>query len=303
MGTSCNVCVIIVTYNSERYIDKLCRSLLAYLNLNDMKIVFIDNASTDNTVNKINEILHGNDFFEIIRNNKNIGFGSANNHVMKLFESNYYLLLNVDTYVQSDIIEEMLSFYDNNTPDIVGPHLIYPDGRYQTSAYSFSSPLKWLLQDFGVKALIEKMFSVNSSSFILKLLIFLPISRPFIQGMLSSKNNNIQVETVDWITGACMLLSKRVFKKTGGFDENIFMYGEDEELCYRANKMGFKVERVYAGPVVHYCGWGSNTSTSRITNKMYDSLLYTINKNYSERPIKKYIMKKILEKRYKHHKV
>jgi GT2 family glycosyltransferase len=47
------------------------------------------------------------------------------------------------------------------------------------------------------------------------------------------------IEKVDWVSGACLMIKRKVFKIIGGFEKELFMYGEDMELCFRASQNGF----------------------------------------------------------------
>jgi hypothetical protein len=56
---------------------------------------------------------------------------------------------------------------------------------------------------------------------------------------------------VDWLIGACLLVRREVFEKTGGFDESIFLYGEDEEWCGRVREAGWRVVFSPVSEVLH----------------------------------------------------
>lgn len=293
-------CIIVVTFNSINYLERICASLAANVDASKDVIAFIDNGSSDGTADYLDDFSKKVNGF-VLRNLENKGFGQANNRAMRAVEADYYLLLNPDTYLLNNIIDDIFSHYpDPSDIDIVGPYLIYPDGSYQTSAYAFASPVKWILQDLQLKRLAFWLSEIGIGRRILRLLTFLPMAKPFVTGMLSQGQSQPgkRRELVDFVTGACMLISRKVFEATGGFDENIFLYGEDEELCFRAKKMGFKAERVAAGPVVHYLGWNKNKARSdAVSFHAYESLAYVIEKNYQSRILKKWLLLTILRKR------
>src|SRR4051794_38988438 len=56
---------------------------------------------------------------------------------------------------------------------------------------------------------------------------------------------------VDWVAGAFMLMPRAVFEQTGGFDERLFMYGEDMEWCYRIRDHGWRVRFYPQASIVH----------------------------------------------------
>lgn len=289
--------IIIVTHNSVEYLPKLCSTLRTYVDHSQDGIIFVDNNSSDGTLEFLQKLLPA---AHIIRMDQNIGFSKANNLAARNFPAAFYLFLNPDTYLTNDVVSDILSRRSNSgTIDIVGPRLVYPDGSHQSSAYSFSSPAKWLFQDLGVRRIIERVAKMNRGRHLLRILEAVPTANPFVKGILADRDKwmNATTESVDWVTGACMLISRRVFEATGGFDENIFLYGEDEELCFRAKKMGFKRERVNAGPVVHYGGWQKNRRNLRVSLRAYNSLLYMIDKNYKESCLRRRLMRSILKRR------
>jgi GT2 family glycosyltransferase len=293
------VCFVIVTFNSEKYVDRLCTSLKTFVDLSKDVIAFVDNGSTDGTLPLLQDFSRETGAV-ILRNEENRGFGQANNKAMRRVAADYYLLLNHDAYLINDIVSDIFSFYQDPTDiDIVGPSLVFPDGSYQTSAYPFASPMKWLLQDLQVKKIVLALRSTAWGRILLRPLLMVPMARPFISGLLAAPVNGGKktVESVDWICGACLLISQQTFKATGGFDENIFMYGEDEELCFRARKAGFKVQRVSAGPVVHIFGGSESKMNSAIASEICRSRSYVISKNNYGRPLRRRLLIMLLNRR------
>ena len=58
---------------------------------------------------------------------------------------------------------------------------------------------------------------------------------------ISTKNSEIVYESTDWVIGCAMLFNIEKMHKVGFFDKNIFLYGEENELCYRTIKSGGKI--------------------------------------------------------------
>lgn len=61
----------------------------------------------------------------------------------------------------------------------------------------------------------------------------------------------VTLET-SWISGACFVLKRSVFEETGGFDESIFMYGEDVDLSWHIRALGYRLQYVPAAITWHY---------------------------------------------------
>ncbi len=86
---------------------------------------------------------------------------------------------------------------------------------------------------------------------------------------------------VDWASGACLVVRRSVLEKTGGFDENIFMYGEDVDLCWRIWKAGFQVWFWPYGEVIHFDKSASNRNYEDWITNYTKGVLYFYNKNRS----------------------
>jgi len=87
------------------------------------------------------------------------------------------------------------------------------------------------------------------------------------------------IEEVDWVKGAMFMIRQKIYMQMGGFDQNIFMYTEDMELCYRARQAGYKI---YFYPDIHvmHADQGSSNRTFAIIN-IYKNLLYFYKKHRS----------------------
>lgn len=259
----------------------------------------IDNASTDGTLERLRT--YGNQI-SLLASPENLGFARANNQVFRSDRADLYLLLNPDAYLTSDVISEILSAYrEPDGVDIAGPTLVNPDGTYQTSAYAFTSPGKWLLQSILPRPALHSLLKGSSRHaalrVVLRLLARIPSLAPLIRGALPSNDSAPLREPVDWVTGACMLISGRVIEATGGFDDAFFLYCDDEELCFRAHQLGFKVERIRTRPVVHRLGWNANLRNPSSTH-IRTSLDYMIRKNYADRPFRRRILLWMLKHRF-----
>lgn len=111
------VSVILVNWNGKKWLRK-CLSTLSSQTYASTEIIVVDNASNDGSVEFIQK------FFPkviIIRNEKNLGFPTANNIGVKSSKGDYLLLINTDTWVEEDFITKLMNFYTKNSYDIVSP--------------------------------------------------------------------------------------------------------------------------------------------------------------------------------------
>lgn len=286
-----HISFVVVTYNAENYINQCIESINDQFGaINDYNFVFsavvIDNSSSDKTVDFINVLSEKYKWLKRICLTSNIGFGPANNVGISSVEADYYVLLNADAWFLADSVSPVVEIMEEYSEvAICGLPLVFPNGFPQTYVYSFSSWHRWLLVIVGVRYLAAKLIDIYLFS---KIFQFFNFSREFINNQkkppldLSSVNSESydgKFHNVDWVCGAAMVISNKFLKETGGFDPNIFLYGEDEDLCVTAHHLGYSVITADVSPVVHMLGWGGSGFNSKVSDLKYDSLRYFIGKN------------------------
>ena len=126
MLTADSVTAISVTHNSKHCVDALAKSLIAF-----SRIMIVDNGSSDGCPQKIAHVLpHAH----LIQNERNLGFGAANNRALDLVQTPYALLLNPDCIVSVSEVEHLLSVataYPGAA--VIAPQLVRAGGLYEIS--------------------------------------------------------------------------------------------------------------------------------------------------------------------------
>lgn len=238
--------IIIVNYNTAAKAMNCLRSIYATANPFDFEVILVDNNSTE----PLDNLLATFPQITLIRNDKNLGMGAGNNVGIRQASGEYVLILNADTEFIGSGMADLLDFIKHN-PDvgIVGPKLIYPDGERQISCYRFPS----LLMPIYRRTFLGKL------------------NAQYLDDYLYQRSNLDEPLEVDWIMGSCLLLSRELLNKLGGFDERFFMYFEDTDLCRRIKQLGLKAIYNPTVTVKHYHGRASakeHWSISIFTNKM-----------------------------------
>ncbi|PIS14323.1 hypothetical protein COT64_03245 [Candidatus Shapirobacteria bacterium CG09_land_8_20_14_0_10_39_12] len=174
----------------------------------------------------------------IVNNDKeNVGLGAGWNKGASKSKGKYLFFLNPDTVVLDDALEKMLVFMEEN-PDIavLGPK-IYKNFKKekQLSFCRFPDPLTSLF-----------VFSPLKS--------FWPNNPLFTRYVYSENKKDNQTLAVEAVSGAAILIRKNVFKKSGGFDENIFLFFEENDLCRRIDKQGAKIVFFPKAQIIHFGG-------------------------------------------------
>ncbi len=188
-----NLTIIVVTYNSSHIIE----SCLNNLNFDKYKAIIVDNASTDNSIeivkNKFPKV-------QIIKIEKNIGYGRANNVALRQVTTDFAMILNPDAFILEKDIEKILSLLQ------------------QKQEIALAGPL--LMQYYPIQEADKaKQLKIAESNLINKFDEYL---------------------SVKYIIGAVLFLKMSVFRQIGFFDENIFLYYEDDEISWRTIQNGYQ---------------------------------------------------------------
>lgn len=273
--------IIVVSFNNESTIDRCIKEIVRAIGSNQ-KLVVVDNASTDTSVEQLLDLQRLHDFI-FIPLKKNIGFGPAHNLVFQQYNAKRYILINSDAYLQNSCFMKAVSRLEDEI-GIIGIPLVYPDYSYQSYWYSYSTPLKLTLQFLKADTLFKILVNSKFGGLVSSLGSRFNHSK---QLSLLNKEHNysdcklFDYKDVDWVCGAGMIVSKQVIDATGGFDPKIFLYGEDEDICIQAKKHGFRVVAMEGvPPLIHEFGWGKNKNNRHISKLKYESLEYFYKKHF-----------------------
>lgn len=234
--------IIIVTFNSEKYIDK-CIDSIAISEKNEIsyKIIIIDNYSKDETVNKIKKIQKDDRKIYLIENKKNIGFARAvNQGISRDSGGGYVLLLNPDTILEKRSLINLIKCAEKNQAGVCGGTTIDNHGKISGSYFRFPSLMIGLFDFTNLRKLLKndqwhKHFYCQDEN-----------------------HGNKTSFPVDVVTGGFMLINKSTIKEIGLFDESFFMYLEDVDYCLRAKKAGIRIFHTNGSKILHIGGASSN---------------------------------------------
>lgn len=262
--------IIIVSYNTKQLLADCINSIEKNLYNFSYEIVVVDNNSADGSIDMLKaEYSH----VKLIANNYNAGFAKANNQGLELCSGEYILLLNCDTIVLKNAICTLVDFMDNyNDTAICGPKLLNSDMTLQLPCRR------------GFPRLISSVSYFSGISRIF------PKSRIFGSYLMTYMDSGINHE-VDAVSGACLLIRRKVLSQIGGLlDEAFFMHFEDIDLCYRAKKSGYKVYYIHNSEVIHLKGQSSKLRSSGVTRNFFDSALLYFKKNYRKENLAAYLL-------------
>lgn len=239
-----NLSIIIVNFNTRDLLRNCLTSIFNQKGV-EYEVWVVDNASRDNSIQMVK-----NDFpkVKLIKNSQNIGFAKGNNVALRQAQGEYLFLLNSDTILKEETLSRICGFLKSNPEvGILGIKILNPDGSPQTSVGKFYNLGNAFLMLFGGEKL----------------------------GFLRDSPN--KVTEVDWVAGAALIVRREVLEKAGFLDENLFMYMEEVEWCFRVKKTGFRVFFYPEAEVVHYVR-ASGSKTAAILG-IYKGLTYFYRKH------------------------
>ena len=194
------VSIIILNFNAGKLLLNCIESLtkLAYQNI---ELIIVDNVSTDNSQNQCKEKFPQ---VKLIQNEKNSGYCGGNNVGIKNANGEFIIILNPDTIVESNLIDELLDAYN-----------IHGEGLYQPKILSLEN--KSILQSTG------NMIHVFGFG--------------FARDKGNQDNNEIKETTkIGYAAGTCLFALKETFLKLKLFDEFLFLYHDDLDIGWRASQ-------------------------------------------------------------------
>jgi GT2 family glycosyltransferase len=252
------VSIIIVHYNTPKDLKKCLISIKKHVAQINYEIIVVDNNSSDRSCEDFPMQFPFVRFFFL---NKNLGFGGGNNYGVSHSKGKYIFLLNPDTIFIEDSLQPLFDFIKTQEKvGAVGPKILNHDKTFQKS---FGCKLSFTEQIF-------KMFYLHK--------LYLFCKYHFNEKRISIKNEPI---VVDWITGAALFLSRKMYESVGGFDEKIFLYSEDVDLCIRISELGFDNYYFPNTSIIHLQGTSTNEEPFLLVTSRYQGLLRYTQKHFS----------------------
>jgi GT2 family glycosyltransferase len=185
-----------------------------------LQTIVVDNASTDGSAEAVGRAYPD---VEVVALERRQGFGANHNEAIRRSRGRYVLILNEDTVLHEGALDRMCRFMDGNPAvGAVGPRILYPDGSEQPSAFHFPSPGR------------------------------VAVTTLTLQRALWRQSGGEAIRRVDWVCGAAILARRDVLGAIGGFDESLFIYSEDPDLCLRMLKAGYTTAYFPHASLVHH---------------------------------------------------
>jgi GT2 family glycosyltransferase len=196
---------------------------------------------------------------KFIHNSQRLSFAANHNQVLQRCQGEFILLLNDDTVIMGQALDRMVEFLAAYSAEvgIVGCTNLDQDGNFTLSCYPFPSAKTIFWQHAGLRRWFP--------------------GRAYEQYLTLAKQN--EPFSTGWIKGSCMLIRREVIKRIGYLDEEFFLFSEEVDYCYRAQKAGFSIYQVPQARILHYESTTTNRFVGTKLRGHYLSKLYFLAKH------------------------
>lgn len=259
--------IVIVSHNSLPFLHYCLDAAMDAMKEIDGDVILVDNNSNDHSVDLMQKEFPA---LKVIANNENPGFGKACNQGWRSSSSDLVLFLNPDCIISSLALENSIRvFKDDPQAGALGVQMITGRGDFlPESKRGMPGPMAGFFKLTGIASIFSTSNRMNA--------YYEPAIQPE------------AVQPVPVLSGAYMMVRRKILEQTGGFDERYFMYAEDIDLSLSIQKSGFKNIYLGSSTILHFKG----TSTPK--NIFYLRHFYTAMrlfvKKYWPNPVKRMVL-------------
>ena len=260
--------IVIVNYNVKYFLKQCLQSVygsqrrLADGSELELEVWVVDNDSVDGSVEMVRQ-----DFPQahVIANHDNVGFARANNQALRLAKGDHLLLLNPDTVVEADTFVKCVDFMRSH-PEAGGLCVKMVDGKgnyLRESKRGFPTPEASFYKISGLIRLFPHSRRVAA----------------YYMGHLPDD----EVNEIEIMPGAFLMISREAYEKVGGLDESYFMYGEDIDFSWRIRLAGYQNWYLPTTHIIHYKGESTRKGSMNYVYTFYNAMSIFVGKYFTGR--------------------
>src|SRR6516165_1869585 len=207
-----SVDVVIVSYNSAKTLRSVVEPLAGEA---DLSVTVVDNASADHSVDSISGLRA-----TVLRLAANFGFAHGCNRGSEAGSAPFVLFLNPDCRIDPTSVRKLAAvFQQDSSVGLVAPLLVDGTGELDFSQRRFPC----LRSTFAQALFLHRCFPQST----------------WVDEAVRDPDAYRRQRSVDWVSGACVLVRRSALERIGGWNENFFLYGEDIDLCARLASFGY----------------------------------------------------------------
>ncbi len=250
--SSAVVSAVIVSWNTRELLRDCLRSLFEQDHGVPLQVVVVDNASADGTAEMV-----ADEFPRavLVASQTNTGYAAGNNLGFAQANGDFVMILNPDTEIQGSAIRDMVEFLQQQREyGGVSPQLILPDGSVQQSCMRFPN----LKVAFLFDSVWDRMLGKSRT-----------IRHYFMEDF-----DHRSSADVDQPPGSCLMLRREVLDSVQGFDEKLFLFFNDVDLCRRIHDQGWKIRFLADARLLHHHGQSTSQYPDFVREWNFNRIYY-----------------------------
>jgi GT2 family glycosyltransferase len=233
--------IILVNWNGAALVEQCVATIAASGTRCTYEILIADNASTDDSAERLRALASTHPQVRLIFNAENRGFGAGNNSALPACTGRYVLFLNTDTLVLEPL-DALVAAADalGERCGAVGGRVLNAD---QTLQFTCRGP-------YTVPVMVAGLT-----------LAFAGMRTPGVKRQEFAGWDHATPRDVAMLSACYLLVPRAVLDRIGGFDEHLFHFFEDTDLCYRIRAAGYLVRYAPVSTIVHLDGGSSRAGS------------------------------------------
>jgi hypothetical protein len=241
--------IAIVSWNAREDLRRCLQSLADAPPSTPHTVVVVDNASQDGSADLVERRFAS---VRLIRSGENLGFARANNRAIREDASELVLLLNPDTIVPAGAVDALVGrLLAHPDAAAAGPRIVDGQGKPELSFGGMPTPL--------VEARRKLLGRLHARGL-----------QPF-TGIVERMTS--RERTVDWVSGACLLVRRSGAEAVGLLDERYQLYWEDVDFCAALRARGWTILFTPAAVITHLRGRSATAAPSGISRAYREAQL------------------------------
>lgn len=222
------IAIVILNWNGKKMMEQFLPSVVSSLT-DESELIVADNASTDDSI----EFLSAHyPTLRVIQLDKNYGFAEGYNRAIEQLDHDYIILLNSDIETPVGWIGPLFNYMEQHTDCAACQPKLH--SWYEKDKFEYAGAAGGYIDRYGYPFCRGRIFTVTEQD-------------------ISQYDND---EPLLWATGACLMIRRKLYQKSGGLDARFFAHNEEIDLCWRLRLMGYTVHCV-ASSIVYHIGGGT----------------------------------------------
>jgi GT2 family glycosyltransferase len=244
-----SVAIVILNYNGQKFLSEFLPVVLE--NTPDALIYVADNGSTDDSLNIL-----AKDFpqVSVLSWAENLGYAGGYNYALGQIKADYFVLMNSDIAPRKNWLPPLVTYFEAHPLVAAAQPFILDYAKPDYFEYAGAAGGFW--DSYGY-----------------------PFCRGRLFDNLEKNIGQYQTSTVNWATGACLMVRANVFQKVGGLDAYLFAHMEEIDLCWRMQRAGYTIAAIAESEVLHVGGGTLNKENPFKTYLNFRNNLILLYKN------------------------